>query len=98
MKLRIRARNMSLDRHPFIAIGFDRLSLRPGKKPSEVTRIEAPGGDPGQTIELEVDWPAPDYPPGHLAWKAPPQHSLVWELLEFSFEGRPMLASSGMFA
>ena len=98
MKLTIRARNMSLHRHPFVAVGYDRAALKLRKTLEEVTRIESEGGDPGQTIELTIDWPTPDYPPQHLVWKAPPEHSLVWELQSFNVDDRPMLMKPGMFA
>lgn len=98
MKLKIRAQNRSLDRHPFIAVAYDRAAMNYKKKLVEVTRIEAPGGDPGEWLDLEVDWPTPEFPPGQLIWKAPPAHSLVWHLESFTFEGRPMIAGPGMFA
>lgn len=98
MKLRIVARNMTAARHPFVAVGYDRLSLRLRKQLEEVTRIESDGADPGQTITIDMEWPTPDYPPQRLVWKAPPEHSLVWELQAFDLDDRPMLMKPGMFA
>lgn len=98
MRFRIIAKNLATERHPFIAIGYERAAIKARKGLQEVTRIETDGGDPGETITIEGEWPTPDYPPTKMAWKAPPKHSLVWELQEFTLDGRSMIHKPGMFA
>lgn len=97
MKLRIVARNMSVSRRPFVAVAYDREELRKRKRLVEITRIESAGGDPGQTITIELEW-SWSVAPTTFVWKAPPEHSLAWELAEFAVDGRPLLAKRGMFA
>jgi hypothetical protein len=89
---------MTAERHPFVAVAYDRADLKLRRQLNEVTRIESIGGDPGEVIEIDFEWPTPDYPPQKLIWKAPPEHSLVWELQAFDLDGRPMLMKPGMFA
>ena len=98
MKLTLRARNMSAHHHPFVAVGYDRIAHNVYHKLEEVTRIESSGADPGQVVTITVEWPTPEWPPSKLLWKAPPEHSLVWELQAFDLDGRPMLMQPGMFA
>ena len=99
MKLKMRVRNESLHRRPFIMVGYNR-HLFNQERPllEEVCRIENEGGDPGEEITFDLDWWALDYPPSRLIWKAPPEHSLVWEILEFTFEGKPMMLKPGRLA
>lgn len=99
MKVRIKARNVTAHRQPFAAWAFHRDALKTGRTVQEarVTFLETEGGDPGQEIQIDFDWPAPGLPPYQLVWKAPPERSCKWEILEFSVDGRP-IHTPGLFA
>jgi hypothetical protein len=97
VRLRIKAKNISAERHPFAAHAFHRDSLNLKHKLEQVTYLESEGGDPGQIVVVECEWPAPDLPPSQLIWKAPPHRSCKWEILEFTYGGTP-IQTPGLFA
>jgi len=97
MRLKIVAKNMSTSRRPFVVVAYDRQELRLRRKLVEVTRLESAGGDPGQTITIDIEW-SWSIPPQQFVWKAPPEHSLAWQLIEFAVDGRPLLIKAGMLA
>jgi len=99
VKLKMRVRNESQHRRPFVMVGYNRAMFNgPKHWLEEVCRIENEGGDPGEELSFDVEWSTLDYPPSRLIWKAPPEHSLVWEILEFTFDGKPMMVHPGRLA
>lgn len=109
MKLKIVARNRGLEPHRFVCHLF--LRVEKGVNPrlggpvgkdhtlELITTIETQSDvPPGQVVTVESEWPAPDLPPSMLIFKAAPEHSLVWEMLEVRQDDRSLLVAAGMLA
>lgn len=104
MRLFIRARNRDLQPRKFVVLLFKREPKAFAKHPGDhtielVTTIEGTADvPPGQVTELDLEWPAPDHPPETMIFKAAPEHSLVWEMLEVRQDHKSLLTATGFLA